>query len=196
MISGPTCGCVKLARYAATTLTAKGWLGGNHAMPSFTSASRSVYAPTLSGARTVAVPVTLVPGATTVPPAPMDERRPSHTTTAPVASYQWYASATWPLPARISGGPKSSQVSSPVFVSVTGTFTSVAAPVDAGIVAWYVADSGTAGCPASAAPVCERSSSAAAAATSPFLITTRLATTSGCERHRTQRSRPEPRDPF
>src|SRR6266540_3707532 len=171
MISGPTCGCVKLARYAATTLTAKGWLGGNHAMPSFTSASRSVYAPTLSGARTVAVPVTLVPGATRVPPAPMDERRPSHTTTAPVASYQWYA-------------------------SVTGTFTSVAAPVDAGIVAWYVADSGTAGCPASAAPVCERSSSAAAAATSPFLITTRLATTSGCERHRTQRSRPEPRDPF
>src|SRR5438094_9426549 len=79
-------GGVTTATKPESAVIGSGLLGGNHAMPSFTSAKRSRYAPGAGGAVTVAVVVRAAFGSIA---ASCFVRGPSQSTVSPEGSYQW-----------------------------------------------------------------------------------------------------------
>src|SRR2546427_406538 len=106
-------GGVTAAMKPASAAIGSGLLGGNHAMPSFTSAKRSRYAPGAGGAVTVAVIVREVFGSIA---ASSFVRGPSQRTVLPEASYQWRLRFTGLVPPMF-------QISLPTFPTVIETGT-------------------------------------------------------------------------
>src|SRR5256885_1398701 len=91
----------------------------NQLTPSCAMSKRRVYAPPFGGACTWACTVTVCPCGRS---AGSRVRRPSHTTSAPAWSYQWYPRST--------GCPMSvGKVPCPVFAIVTGTVTVWPSPI-------------------------------------------------------------------
>src|SRR5438045_5322221 len=83
----------------------------SHATPSRTVSTARAYVPIDVGAVYATLTDRDCPGSRS---APMPVRAPSHTTTAPLAAYTWYA--------RFTGfGPAALQGTLPLFVTVTAT---------------------------------------------------------------------------
>src|SRR3990172_7786703 len=185
-------GRAKRALYAGFTWTAYRRLGAAQATPSLMTANVRKYAPASLGARTVAVTSRVAPVATF--PAPSGLRRPSHTTIVPKGSCQWYESATCPAAGAVPL-TKGTQASSPVFVSVTFTATSVPAPIVAGGVVLYVAARGTPWS-ALATPAGQRRPSRTRTTEAGRIPVIRARTALRPERHRPRETRAEPAQAF
>src|ERR1700716_1670787 len=123
-------GGVTDAMKPASAVIGSGLLGGNHAMPSFTSAKRSRYAPGVGGAVTIAVTVRDAVGSSGVASL---VRGPSQRTVFPPASYQWRLRFTGFAPAVF-------QIWLPVFASATAIWAlPPAGMVVGGVATVYVA---------------------------------------------------------